>query len=306
MAYITAQQQDLHRVGLNKLVNEGIKDAESTWKRITSNVVTSKQAFEIFATHGGLGLFGTRREGQAAAYDTPAGGTRMKLYPVERAMAIKWTKKSKQKDLYGFVSSMAPLVADSAVMTMNLIVANVFNMGFPNGGQLAPDGVSLFNTAHKLKTGGTQSNLGTMLMSSDALQYEIAELNAQVGPRGIPLQGKGGVNVWCGRRLAPTVHRAARSLQVSGSNDNDTNSWVNGLVKDIVEEDFIGFGQQGLDDAYGIVRADKNKNPVFYMQVQGVETDTEKSALRGETIYVSDFEGAAGVFSYLGIRGTNP
>ena len=58
-------------------------------------------------------------------------------------------------DRHGVVNKFASELGESALETREVVAASVFNGGFTDTG---PDGVSLFNTAHPLVGGGTQTN----------------------------------------------------------------------------------------------------------------------------------------------------
>lgn len=304
--FLTDQEIAYFREGLMKLTNEGIQDAEATYKDITPNEFGSKQAYEIMRTHGGLGLLATRREGQRVVFDSPVGGTEQRIYPILMALGVKYSKQSKYKDMYGFIKGMAPLLAESAIETLNKQVADVFNLGFSGGGFLSPDGQPLFSASHPIKTGGTQSNLGSVSIGSVTLGDAIAAVNAQVGPRNIPKHQRHGLKLVHGTLLEPDVVRAVESDRLAGTSDNDTNAYVKRKIKQVVCEDYIGFGQSGMEDMWALIPADAKKNPIFVMKVQGFEMDSDKDITRGEIIYVGEKEDAVGVTTHLGTWASNP
>ena len=187
------------------------------------------------------------------------------------------------------------------------MTCNVLNNGFSGGTITSPDGQPLFSASHPLvnTSGGasTQSNLGTSALSGLALEDAIQNTNAVLGDRGVPKYMTGGYNLVVGPLNEGIATRAVKSVGLQGTFDNDTNTFVNGSIKKIVVDQMVGFGQTTLQHSYFLVPANQDKNPIFWMQVQGLQVDTDKDIRYGEVMFVADFEGLADVMGWRGTYG---
>lgn len=291
----------IHREGLWKLINDGIEGQSATWQQIVPNVVKTKQAYEEIQTHAGLGFFQNFSETQGVTYDTPVPRFTKRYTPIIRTLGVKHTKQTAQKDLYGFVKKLGPMVADSAVATLNLLAANVLNNGFSSTLMPSPDGAALFSASHTIIQNGTvDSNLGSTALSGLALETAIQAVMNQKTDRGIPRYFNGGFNLIVGPSLAGIATRAVESVGLQGTTDNDTNSFVRGSIRKIVVDPLIGFGGNGTQYSWFLVPADAKSNPLFKMDVVGLETATDYDIDHMVNKYVASFET---LFDNLGWRG---
>jgi len=303
---VTQEQILLYREGLLKVIQDGIKDTPNTAARISSKVIGSRQVYEEIVTQSGLGFFQNMDEVEGVTFDSTVPRFTKRYTPIVRTLGVKWSKQSKQKDLYGFVKSFGKQLADAAVATRNLLACNTLTLGFSGGGVLSPDGVAVFASNHPLMTGATQSNLGTLALSGSSLEDAIQQVLGQVGDRGIPAYFPGGFNLVVGPPNAGIARRAARSEGLQGTADNDTGEFNTDMIKSIIVDQMIGFGQSGLTDAWFLVPADDDRNPIFCLRVQDVETAADTDIVYQEAMFVSDFEEVWDVFGYRGMFGTNP
>lgn len=304
--YVTQEDLLIHREGLMKLINDGMVKIPATSQKISAKTINSRQAYEQVRTHGGLGLFQNMDEVEGVTYDRATTLHTKTYYPVVRTLGVKWSKQSKQKDLYGFVKAMGPMLAESAQATRNLLACNVLTLGFSGGGVTSPDGKAMFASDHPLQSGGTQSNLGTLALSGSSLEDAIQQVLAQVGERGIPRYNGGGLNLFYGPPNGGIATRAVKSEGLQGTTDNDTNAFINGMIKDLVMDPLIGFGQSGLSDAWFLLPADQDRNPIFRLAVQDIETQSDYDINYMEASFVSDFEELWDTMGYLNTYGTNP
>ncbi len=298
--YMQSTMPLIHREGLLKLINDGIDKIPATWKELVPNVIKSKQSFEEIQTHAGLGFFQTMDEAEGVSYDAVVPRYTKRYTPVIRTLGIKHSRQSAQKDLYGFVKSQAPMLAESAVATMNLLAANIYNLGF-GGGTTSPDGVALFSTAHPLANGlPNESNLITQALSGLSLENALQIAMSHKGERGIPKYYRGGFKLAVGPGLAGIATRAVESVGLQGTSDNDTNAFVKGMVKGVIVDQLIGFGQPVLSQNWFLLPADAKDNQAFCLEAQGVSTDTDYDMDYQVTKFAASFEV---VFDVLGWRG---
>ena len=193
------------------------------------------------------------------------------------------------------------MLAEAAVATRNLLAANLLSNGFSSSGTVTPDGVSQFNSAHPLKTGGTFSNVTTNALTGPNLEAGIQSVRSQVGDRGIPKYYRGGFRLVVGSGLAGRAHRVARSAGLAGTADNDTNSWISGNIKEIVEDPMLDFGSSTLSENWHLIPANSKDSPFINVEVQGLETDNDYDMDHQMYKMAANFEC---VYDTLGWRGT--
>lgn len=302
--YMTNTMPLIHREGLLKLINDGIEKIPPTWKEIVPNVIKTKQAFEEIQTHAGLGFFQAMDEAEGVTYDAVQPRYTKRYVPIIRTLGVKHTRQSLQKDLYGFVKAQAPLLAESAVATMNLLAANIYNLGF-GGGTTSPDGQPLFSAAHPLANGyPSESNLINQALSGTSLENALQIAMSHKGDRGIPKYYRGGFKLLVGPGLAGVATRAVESMGLQGTSDNDTNAFIKGMVKGVVVDQLVGFGQPVLSQNWFLLPADAKDNGAFCLEVQGLQTDTDYDMDYQVTKFAASFEVVFDVFGWRGMVGS--
>ena len=306
--YVTPMQIELHREGLLMVINNGVKNAPSTYSDYTGGkVINSKQAYEEAVRHAGLGTFVQRDEAGLIEYDSPVMQGKVRWYPVLRSLGIKYSHQSKHRDLYGFVESQGKMLANSAVITMNLMGANYFfALAFPGGSSLTPDGVTIFNSAHPQTGTLTQSNFGTNPVSYLALEDGIQKIRGQVGDRGLPRYIQGGWNLMCTYANEGACQRAVYSSQISGSNANDTSKFVNTNIKKVTADPFVGVNDSTLLSCWTLIPSDKEENPFAYLSAEGVRTTSWYDGETDTLKFAAHMEGVMLSTGYLGTFGSHP
>jgi hypothetical protein len=303
--YTTRSAPLVHREGLLKLINDGIENVPATWKDIAPNTIKSKQAYEELLTHSGLGFFQNMDEAEGVTYDQVQTAYTKRYTPIIRTLGVKHTRQSRQKDLYGFVKAQAPMLSEAAVATLNLLSCNVLNLGF-GGGTTSPDGQALFSTAHPLPgVGTTDSNLLTQALSGLALENALQVAMSHKGDRGIPKYYRGGFHLVVGPSLAGIANRAVNSVQLQGTSDNDTNSFVRGMIKKApIVDQLVGFELPSMANNWYLLPAAPKDNPIFYMEVQPMMVDTDFDVDFLVTKYVASFECLFDVMNWRGTVGS--
>lgn len=299
----TQTMQLIHREGLWKLINDGIENINATWSQIVPNTIKSKQAYEEIQTHAGLGFFQAFTESNGVTYDTPVPRFTKRYIPVIRTLGVKHTKQAEQKDLYGFIKKLGPMMADSAVATLNLLAANVLNLGFST--MTSPDGQPLFSASHPLiQNGSVDSNLGSAALSGLALEAAIQNIMNQKTDRGIPRYFMGGFKLVVNPALAGVATRAVESVGLQGTADNDTNAFVRGSIRSRVVDPLIGFGGNGTQYSWFLIPAEAKDSPLFRMDVQPLTTDTDYDIDHMVYKYVASFETLFDNFGWRGLYGS--
>lgn len=145
---------------LDANLNEGWQDGMERWPEeydAIFNVQTSKKQSEKDSYETGFGPMPVKPEGTPAVYDSTMPGISVKYTHLTYALGYEITEEAIEDNLHTpeTFSKLPEALLGSAEETIEITAANVYNNGFTQNGF---DGVSLFNTAHPLIGGGTQSN----------------------------------------------------------------------------------------------------------------------------------------------------
>jgi len=172
--------------GLRKVFHTKLRSREELFKRAQIFPTdTSQRAFEEYQGVGDLGTQGWdqfEKTGRVS-YDAPEIGFKTRLEHREFAKGLSVKRKVMDDNLYPgapipkTITQRVEGLASSAALRREKSAADVFNNAFTDTGQDAEgftvsgaDGVGLVSTAHPLSpsnTGTTQSNEGTLALTSD-------------------------------------------------------------------------------------------------------------------------------------------
>lgn len=137
----------------------------------------SKKKFERFLTVTPFGDVPEKGEGERYASDFIRPGWQKDITPVEFGLAFVGTETSFEDDEIDVLAMKTKLMAFVARVTQEKYAARPFNNGFTT--HLTPDGLSLFNTAHLLKGGGTFKNRPSSDADLGAASLEQALVDVQ-------------------------------------------------------------------------------------------------------------------------------
>jgi hypothetical protein len=244
-----------------------MKDRLSELARIypkTFSIKTSNRKFERVVTYVPFGDTASKPEGEAYVMDTLREGYTKDFTHTENGLGFEVTQTAFEDDVEGILDGAGRWLAFSARYVEEGRAANVLNNGFTS--ETTPDGVSLFNTAHLLKGGGTARNRP----STDADLSATSLTNALVDIQ----------NEWkdeAGHLAAPVTDlqlivppalefladRLLNSTGLPGSADNDRNP-----IKSRRSWSLIVNPRLTDQDAWFIVAADKGSHGLnFYRRV---------------------------------------
>jgi phage major head subunit gpT-like protein len=132
---------------------------------------SSSRSIEQTTEVTGFGQMAVVPEGQDTRYDEALPGFNKTYIHAQYSLGFRVTKVSMDDDKFGVVKKLATELGRSAKETKEVVAANGINTGFTTG--LGPDGVSLFNTAHPLIGGGTQSNRLSYATDPDVTSIQL-------------------------------------------------------------------------------------------------------------------------------------
>lgn len=156
------------------------------------NIDTTGQAFEETIITTGLGTTPVKPEGQQVAMDRPLQVGSVKMLVVSYGLGYEVTHELMNDDLYGVVADPASrFLAQSQRDVEERTAWAMINLAFTT--QQAYDGVSLVNTAHPLKGGGTAANRpsSAQALGFGSLQASLERYRQLVNERGLKIRLQG-------------------------------------------------------------------------------------------------------------------
>ena len=186
---------------------------------------SSERSFEEETKLSGFSAAPVKNEGQAIAYDNAQEAWTARYNHETIALGFSITEEAVEDNLYDSLSSRyTKALARAMAYTKQVKAAAILNNGFSSA---APggDGVSLFNTAHPLVSGGTNSN--TFATQADlnetSLEAAVIQIAGWTDERGLLIAAKP-------RKLIvpPSLMFVAKRLLDTelrvGTTDNDINA----------------------------------------------------------------------------------
>lgn len=188
------------------------------------NMKKSDRKFERVVSVTPFGDVPEKPEGEIYSLDLIRPGWQKDFTHVEFGLGFEVTETALEDDEYEMLIRSGEMLAFSARYVQEKRAADVLNLGFST--ELTPDGVSLFNTAHVLKGGGTSRNMLTtdadlsITSLSDAMTDAQTQTKVESGQLVSPITG------W--ELVVPPANemnaeRIVNSSGMPGTADNDIN-----------------------------------------------------------------------------------
>ena len=185
MAITTSQITDALDLNLNEMFQDGLK----SWKEEYSqcfNVFNSDKQSEKDSYESGFPVMPEKPEGVAATYDVIMPGISKDYVHKTYALGYEITEEAVEDNQHTTetFNKLPQALNRSAIETVEITSANVFNNGFTTNGF---DGVPLFSTAHPDLDGGSQSNRPTthVDLSVTSLTAGITAIEKYTDERGL-------------------------------------------------------------------------------------------------------------------------
>ena len=160
--------------GLNALFGLEYKKYENEHEAVYETE-TSERSFEEELKLSGFGAATVKNEGSALRYDNAQEAWAARYNHETIAMGFSITEEAMEDNLYDSLSSRyTKALARSMAYTKQVKSAYPLNNGFSGGAFVGGDGVTLFNTAHPLVSGGTNSNTQTTAADLNETSLEAA------------------------------------------------------------------------------------------------------------------------------------
>lgn len=153
----------------------------------------SAMYFEEDVNMYGFGLASVKPEGTAIQYDTSAQSFIQRYTHAVYALGYIITREAIEDNLYmKLAQQRTNAMAMSMKQTKENVCSNVLNRGFSSG-YTGADGLSLFNSAHKLTKGGTFSNVIATAadLSEASLEQALIDIAGFVNDAGLKISCNG-------------------------------------------------------------------------------------------------------------------
>ena len=213
--------------GLNALFGMEYKRYGEEHKEIYETE-TSERSFEEETKLSGFSAAPVKNEGSAIAYDNAQEAWTARYNHETIAMGFSITEEAMEDNLYDSLSSRyTKSLARAMAYTKQVKAAAILNNGF-SPTYTYGDGVSLFNTAHPLVSGGTNSN--TFAVSADlnetSLEAAVIQIAGWTDERGLLIAAKPRKLIVPPSLMFVATRLLETELRV-GTNDNDINAIKN-------------------------------------------------------------------------------
>ena len=153
---------------------------------------TSERSFEEETKLSGFSAAPVKNEGSAIAYDNAQEVFTARYTHETIALGFSLTEEAIEDNLYDslatrYTKALARAMAYTKQTKAAAVLNNGFNSAFPGG-----DGVSLFNTAHPLVSGGTNSNTPATAadLNETSLEAAVIQIAAWTDERGLLIASK--------------------------------------------------------------------------------------------------------------------
>lgn len=166
---------------VNTIIFDSLQELKPIFKKYT-NMKTSSKKFERVLSVTPFGDVPQKDEGQVYALDVIRPGWTKDFVHVEFGLGFEVTETALEDDEFDVLIRSSEMLAYSARYVQEKQAADAFlNLSGPGGAAQTPDGVSIFNSAHVLKGGGTARNMLAVDadLSIDSLATALQDIQLQ-------------------------------------------------------------------------------------------------------------------------------
>ena len=204
----------------------------------------------IQSVNKGAGLFPAIGETAAVPLATPHVTNKQTTLVNTYAQGIDISKQLFDDNMHGVWAADVADFAEQAKNTQDYTAFSLFRLGFTTA--LTADGVSIFNSAHPLIGGGTQSNTASgasSALSTDSLNTAITALVEQKNQAGVITGSVPAVLL-----VPPALWKHAREITdsalIADSGNNNVNVYSSALGITVWTSHWLGAAAGGSDTAW--------------------------------------------------------
>ena len=277
-----------------------LKELPRIYTRIY-NIKTSDRKFERIVTYVPFGDTVSKGEGEPYAMDQLTQGYVKDFTHTENGLGFEVTQTALEDDAENILNRAGEWLAFSARYVEEKRAAGPFNNGFTT--ELTPDGVSLFNSAHALKGGGTARNaLATAAdLSATSLTQAMIDLQTQQQDERGHLAAP--INSWIlyvPPALEFLAERLVKSKGLPSSADNDLNPMQSRRSWEIIVNPHLSDA-----DAWFLVANSKAQHALtFYRRVPISLDPMEKDPRTKNRIFTVRHRFSLGAWNWNGTFGS--
>lgn len=167
--------------GIQKWFGDSYKDWDPIWEKLVDTVQSDKQ-FEKYQGITNYGLAGVKDQGAGIPYRDKYQGFPREIINVTYGIGSTITYEMMRYDQYNLFQSIPQQLGKSVRKTEETVVANLLNNGFSTATNptLTADGVSLFNSAHKLVAANNITQRNTPATAADLSQTSLEQMYIDV------------------------------------------------------------------------------------------------------------------------------
>lgn len=266
------------------------------------NIKSSDRKFERVVSYVPFGDTQSKPEGETYVMDTLRQGYTKDFTHTENGLGFEVTQTALEDDVENILNRAGEWLAFSARYVEEGRAANPFNNGF--GTETTPDGVSLFNTAHLLRGGGTARNRPATDADLSATSLTQAMIDLQTDQKDEAGHLSAPVTEWI-LYIPPALEfladRLVNSVNLPGTADNDRNP-----IKARRQWTIIVNPRLTDADAWFLVAGSKARHGLtFYRRVAINMEPMTIEARTGNRIFKVRHRFSVGAWTWQGTYGTN-
>lgn len=265
------------------------------------NIKSSDRKFERVVTYVPFGDTVAKEEGDAYTMDQIRQGYTKDFTHTENGLGFEVTQTAMEDDAENLLSRAGEWLAFSARYVEEGRAANPLNNGFTT--ETTPDGVSLFNTAHLLRSGGTARNRPAVDADLSAQSLAQAMIDVQTDQKDEAGHLAAPVTSW--KLVVPPAleflaDRLVNSTGLPGSADNDRNP-----IKALRTWDVIVNPRLTDPDAWFLLAGNKSQHGLtFYRRVPITLEPVKEDARTGNKIIKVRHRFSVGAWTWVGTYGS--
>lgn len=204
----------------------------------------------IQSINKGSGLFPAVGETATVPLSTPHVTNKQTTQILTFAQGIDISKQLFDDNMHGVWAEDVRDFAEKAKITQDMTAFGLFRLGFTTA--LTADGVSIFNAAHPLIGGGTQSNTASgagSVLSPTSLNTAITNLVQQKDQSGV-IRGNSPAVLLVPPALWKHAREITDSALIADSSQNNVNVYRSALGITVYTSPFLGVAAGGSDTAW--------------------------------------------------------
>jgi hypothetical protein len=239
--------------------------ARATTAEIFKPINTTHAAW-IQSINKGSGLFPSIAEAATVPLATPRVTNKQTTLINTYAQGISITKQLFDDNMHGVWAADVANFAQVAKRTQDNTAFGLFRTAFTTS--LTADGVTIFNSAHPLIGGGTQSNTGTAALTPTSLNTAVTNMMEQKDQAGV-ISGNRPRTLLVAPALWKHAIEITESALIADSGNNNINVYRSALGLTVWTSPYLGAAAGGSDTAWFLLADNHGFTRLIR---QGVET----------------------------------